>query len=188
MIWHQETELPPVGLIVIPGGFSYGDYLRPGAMAAHAPIMPALRRAASRGVQILGICNGFQILTEAGLLPGGLIPNAGLKFVSRTVRLRVEAVSGPYGRVYQPGRRLSLPVAHGGGNYVADTTTLSRLEGEGQILLRYADGDNPNGSLNDIAGIVDRSGRILGLMPHPECAVEPVHTSTDGLALFQKAL
>jgi len=191
MVWHRETELPEVDLIVVPGGFSYGDYLRSGAMAAHSPIMRAVRQHAERGVAVLGICNGFQILTETGLLPGALMRNADLKFVSRTVSLQVENPDSPFTHHYGRDQVLRLPVAHHDGNYFADPATLERLEGDGLVAFRYAatDGaqppDNPNGSINDIAGIFNPDRTVLGLMPHPERAADPALDGTDGLALFE---
>lgn len=192
MIWHQDTELPPLDLIFLPGGFSYGDYLRCGAIAAHSPVMREVVTAAKRGVAVLGVCNGFHLLTESGLLPGALIRNAGLKFVCRNVHLRVERTDSLYARHYDKGQVLSVPVAHGDGNYVADPEILARLQGEDRIAFRYCLPDgainlhaNPNGSAGNIAGIYNETGRVLGMMPHPERAVEPVLGSTDGLALFQ---
>ena len=183
MVWHRETELPAgTSLIALPGGFSYGDYLRCGAVAARSPIMRAVAEAAARGVPVLGVCNGFQVLTEAGLLPGALIRNARLRFVCREVELIVERAAPPFTSGYPPGRRIALPVAHHDGNYVADDATLDRLEGDGRVAFRYA--TPTNGSARDIAGIVSESGTVLGLMPHPERAVEAAHTSTDGAALF----
>jgi phosphoribosylformylglycinamidine synthase subunit PurQ / glutaminase len=191
IVWHRDTVLPAVDLIVIPGGFSYGDYLRTGAIAAHSPIMAEVKRAAARGVHVLGICNGFQILTEAGLLPGVLLRNAGLKFVCRDVTLRVETSNSPFTRAYNAGQLLRVPVAHGDGNYFADADTVKRLEDDDRIVFRYhaANGElasyaNPNGSLKAIAGILDDTRRILGLMPHPENAVEPLLGSSDGRGLF----
>jgi phosphoribosylformylglycinamidine synthase len=191
IVWHRDTALPAVDLIVIPGGFSYGDYLRTGAIAAHSPIMGEVKRAAGRGVHVLGICNGFQILTETGLLPGVLLRNADLKFVCRDVTLRVETSNSPFTRAYNAGQRLRVPVAHGDGNYFADDDTMKRLADEDRIAFRYcaADGEvddaaNPNGSRAGIAGILDDSRRVLGLMPHPENAVEPLLGSTDGRGLF----
>ena len=190
--WHRETELPAgLDLVVLPGGFSHGDYLRCGAMAARSPIMPALRRFAERGGHVLGVCNGFQILTEAGMLPGALLRNATLRFLARDCWLRVERADTPYTRHYQRGQIFRAPMAHGDGNYYADAATLDRLEGEGQILFRYATpaGEllpqaNPNGSARSIAGIASVDGRIAGLMPHPEDLVEPLLGGTDGLPLF----
>jgi phosphoribosylformylglycinamidine synthase len=189
MVWHRDTALPDVDLVVLPGGFSYGDYLRSGAMAAQSPIMPAVREAAARGVAVLGICNGFQILTEAGLLPGALLPNAGTKFLCRTVAMRVETSESPFTRGYNAGQTISVPIAHHDGCYFADAEEIARLEGEGRVAFRYvADGDgrgNPNGSVSDIAGVLSENRRVLGLMPHPERAFEPVHGSTDGRAMFE---
>ena len=191
LVWHRDTTLPKVDLIVIPGGFTYGDYLRTGAIAAHSPIMAEIKRAAASGVHVLGICNGFQILTEAGLLPGVLLRNAQLKFVCRDVGLRVETSSSPFTRAYNAGQILRVPVAHGDGNYFADADTVKRLEDEDRIAFRYHayNGEaesrvNPNGSLAAIAGVLDSSRRTLGLMPHPENAVEPMLGSTDGRGLF----
>jgi phosphoribosylformylglycinamidine synthase len=181
-IWHGDTDFPAVDLIVLPGGFSYGDYLRCGAMAAHSPIMGEVKRRARKGVPILGICNGFQILVESQLLPGALLRNASLKFICKRVRLTVERNDTIFTSRYKPGDVISVPVAHGDGNYVADAETLKRIEGEGQVAFRYA--DPTNGSVNDIAGITDIKGRILGLMPHPEDATDPIHGSTDGTKLF----
>ncbi len=185
MVWHSETELPPdLDLVVLPGGFSYGDYLRSGAIASQSPVMSAVRGAAREGRMILGICNGFQILTEVGLLPGALIRNAGLTFISRTLTISVERQDTPFTIAYAKGQTLQIPVAHHDGNYTADTDVLDRLEGEGQVAFRYH-GENPNGSARSIAGITDGTGRILGLMPHPERAIETVLGSTDGRGLFE---
>jgi phosphoribosylformylglycinamidine synthase subunit PurQ / glutaminase len=183
MIWHQDTKLPPLDLIFLPGGFSYGDYLRCGAIAAHSPVMREVVAAAKKGVAVLGVCNGFHLLTESGLLPGALIRNAGLKFVCRSVALTVERTDTPFAGQYQQGQTLSIPVAHGDGNYTADADTLAELQGEGRVAFRYQ--DNPNGSADNIAGIYNESGRVLGMMPHPERAVEPMLGSNDGLALFR---
>jgi phosphoribosylformylglycinamidine synthase len=188
MVWHGETDLPPVDLIVLPGGFSYGDYLRCGAMAANSPIMRSVAKAAGAGRAVLGICNGFQILTESGLLPGALMRNRSLKFVCRTVPLAAENGQSPFTRGYSGADAIRIPVAHHDGCYYADDATLDRLEGEGQIAFRYAAGSNPNGSVRDIAGILNGTGRVLGLMPHPERAVAPYHPSTDGLAMFRSLL
>ena len=190
MVWHRETELPDLDLIVVPGGFSYGDYLRCGAIGAQSPIIPALKAQAERGVAVLGICNGFQVLTETGLLPGALMRNADLKFVSRPVTLRVENPDSPFTHRYRADETVSFPVAHHDGNYFADAETLDRLEGEGLVAFRYAangDGasDNPNGSINDIAGIFNPGRSVLGLMPHPERAADPALGNTDGLAMFE---
>jgi phosphoribosylformylglycinamidine synthase I len=191
LVWHRDTELPKVDLIVIPGGFTYGDYLRTGAIAAHSPIMAEVKRAAAAGVHLLGICNGFQILTEAGLLPGVLLRNARLKFVCRDVGLRVETSNSPFTRAYNAGQLLRVPIAHGDGNYFADNDTVKRLEDDDRIAFRYhayngedEERANPNGSHAAIAGILDERRRTLGLMPHPENAVEPLLGSTDGRGLF----
>jgi phosphoribosylformylglycinamidine synthase subunit PurQ / glutaminase len=185
MVWHRDSDLPDVDLIVLPGGFSYGDYLRCGAMAAHSPIMRAVIDRVKQGARVLGICNGFQILTETQLLPGALLRNAGRRFVCRPVSLRVETTESAFTRAYAPGSVIRVPVAHGEGNYTADPETLTRLEGEGRVVFRYVDGTNPNGSVNDIAGIMDTTGRVMGLMPHPERASEAIHGSTDGQGLFK---
>jgi len=185
-VWHADTTLPDgVDLVVLPGGFSYGDYLRSGAIAARAPIMAAVRRHAQRGGLVLGICNGFQILTEAGLLPGALMRNAGLTFVCREVKLAVERTDTPFTRQYQAGQVIRCPVAHHDGNYFADAATLDRLEGEGQVVFRYAEGSNPNGSARDIAGICSANRKVLGLMPHPENLVEEIAGGIDGRAMFE---
>ena len=185
-IWHQATELPPLDLIGVPGGFSYGDYLRCGAMAARSPVMREVARRARDGVAVIGICNGFQILTEAGLLPGALIRNAGLRFVCRLAELEVATRESIYTRAYAENARPRLPVAHHDGNYVIDADGLRRLEGEDRIAFRYR--DNPNGSMADVAGVLNERRNVLGLMPHPERAVEPLLGSTDGLPLFQSLL
>jgi phosphoribosylformylglycinamidine synthase len=192
MVWHQETSLPDVDLVVIPGGFSHGDYLRCGAMAAQSPVMPAIRAFAGRGGYILGVCNGFQILTEAGLLPGALLRNAGLRFLSQDCHLRVERADTPYARHYQRGQVFRAPLAHGDGNYFADPEILRALDAEGRIAFRYAAPDgtisaatNPNGSADNIAGIYSENLRILGLMPHPEDLVDPLMGGTDGKPLFE---
>ena len=183
-IWHRETELPGrLDLIALPGGFSYGDYLRAGAMAARSPVMQAVRDAAARGVAVLGVCNGFQILTEAGLLPGALMRNAGIRFVSRDVPLKVGSSRTAFTAGYEAGEEVVFPIAHHDGNYQADEETLDRLEGEGRVAFRYAAGCN--GSARDIAGIVGEGGNVLGMMPHPERAVDPAHGRTDGRRLFE---
>ena len=189
-IWHGDTDLPDCDLVVLPGGFSYGDYLRAGAIAAHAPIMHSVRDAAARGIAILGICNGFQILTETGLLPGALVRNAGLRFVCRQVDLRVEGKS-PFTAGFAWRERVRFPVAHMEGNYQTDPDTLERLEGEGHIVLRYVDdtgqateASNPNGSLASIAGLTDSTRRIFGLMPHPERVVGRELGGSDGHRFF----
>ena len=187
-VWHTETALPEADAIVIPGGFSYGDYLRCGAIAARSPIMDAVRRQAARGVPVLGVCNGFQILIEAGLLPGALMRNADLHFVCREVKLEVVAAAAPFTSAYEAGQIIRCPVAHGEGNYVADAETVKRLEGEGRVAFRYAEGTNPNGSVNDIAGIVDERGTVLGMMPHPENLVFEHQGGIDGRGLFESLL
>ena len=184
MVWHRETELPDgVDLVAIPGGFSYGDYLRSGAMAARSPVMRAVKAAADRGVSVLGVCNGFQILTEAGMLPGALMRNANLSFICRDVPLKVENSQSAFTSRYGAGEAITIPVAHHDGNYQADEVTLDRLEGEGRVAFRY--GNACNGSARDIAGIVSDSGNVLGMMPHPERMVEPAHGGTDGRRLFE---
>ncbi|WP_099558878.1 phosphoribosylformylglycinamidine synthase subunit PurQ [Hartmannibacter diazotrophicus] len=185
VVWHQETDLPDVDIIALPGGFSYGDYLRSGAIAARSPVMAAVKAAADRGVTVFGVCNGFQILTEAGLLPGALMRNAGLKFVCREVKLSVANANTCFTRAYTPGQVLRCPVAHHDGNYFADAETLARIEGEGQVVFRYAEGTNPNGSVNDIAGIVNERGNVLGMMPHPENLIEALHGGLDGRGIFE---
>jgi len=185
-VWHTETSLPSgTDLVAVPGGFSYGDYLRCGAIAGRSPIMRAIVDHANRGGLVLGVCNGFQILTEAGLLPGALMRNAGLKFVCKQVRLSVENNSTFFSRTLKKGDVVSCPVAHHDGNYFADAETLKSLEGNAQIVFRYADGTNPNGAINDIAGIMNKSGNVIGMMPHPENMIEPLHGKTDCLPLFQ---
>jgi phosphoribosylformylglycinamidine synthase len=187
MVWHRTSELPEgTDFIAIPGGFSYGDYLRSGAMAARSPIMGAVAEAAGRGVPVLGICNGFQVLTEAGLLPGALMRNAGLHFVCRPVGLKVENSQSIFTSAYQSGEEISVPVAHHDGNYQADAETLDRLEGEGRIAFRYT--GEVNGSARNIAGILNAQGNVLGMMPHPERALEPAHGNTDGRRLFEGLL
>ncbi|HKQ94600.1 MAG TPA: phosphoribosylformylglycinamidine synthase subunit PurQ [Aestuariivirgaceae bacterium] len=187
-VWHTERELPPVDLVVLPGGFSYGDYLRCGAIAARSPIMADVRAKTGTGTKVLGICNGFQILTEAGLLPGALVRNTGLRFVCRYVKLRVENTTTFFTARLKPGAILHCPVAHGEGNYVADSETLKRLEGDGRVVFRYADSSNPNGAANDIAGIVSADGNVIGMMPHPENMVEALHGRQDCRALFESLL
>jgi phosphoribosylformylglycinamidine synthase len=193
MVWHADTALPPgTDLAVIPGGFSYGDYLRCGAIAARAPIMDAVRAFAARGGLVLGVCNGFQILCESGLLPGVLMRNAQLKFICRDVYLRIERSDTPFTRGYNAGQVIRVPVAHGEGNYVADAETLTRIEDEGRVLFRYTAPDgalnpqwNVNGATNAIAGLLSAGGNVLGLMPHPENHIEAALGSTDGRGLFQ---
>ena len=191
MVWHGEAELAGLDLVVLPGGFSHGDYLRCGAMAARSPVMGAVRDFASAGGHVLGVCNGFQILTEAGLLPGALLRNASLRFLSQDCHLRVERADTAFTRHYRTGQVFRAPMAHGDGNYFADSATLDRLEGEGLVALRYASPDgavvpeaNPNGSVRSIAGILSPNGRVMGLMPHPEDLVDPLMGGTDGLPLF----
>ncbi|HWA02261.1 MAG TPA: phosphoribosylformylglycinamidine synthase subunit PurQ [Rhizomicrobium sp.] len=188
MVWHQDTELPDVDLVVIPGGFSYGDYLRCGAMASQSPIMRAVKAHAEKGGAVIGICNGFQVLTESHMLPGALVRNAGLKFVCRPVQMTVEETQSAFTRKYEKGQTVSFPVAHGEGNYVADEETLDRLEAENRVVFRYAEGDNPNGSARNIAGILNEKRNVLGLMPHPERVVDPLLGGTDGVALFQSLI
>ncbi|MEO3999069.1 phosphoribosylformylglycinamidine synthase subunit PurQ [Mesorhizobium sp. CAU 1732] len=187
-VWQTDTEIPDVDLIVIPGGFSYGDYLRCGAIAARMPVMRAVADKAAQGVMVMGVCNGFQILLEAGLLPGALMRNASLKFVCREVKLEVTNTNTAFTRAYAPGQVIRSPVAHHDGNFFADAEALARIEGEGQVVFRYAEGTNPNGSMNDIAGIVSESGNVLGLMPHPENLIEAAHGGSDGRALFEGVL
>src|SRR6266704_2597635 len=192
MVWHADTELPGnTDLVVLPGGFSYGDYLRCGAIAARAPIMHAVRAFAGRGGLVLGVCNGFQILCESGLLPGVLMRNAAIKFICRDVHLRVERSDTPFTRGYNAGQVIRVPIAHGEGNYEADEETLKRLEGEGRVLYRYctpegvvSDASNINGAAHAIAGIVNDGGNVLGMMPHPENHVDDIMGCTDGRGLF----
>ena len=184
MVWHRETELPDeLDLIAVPGGFSYGDYLRSGAMAALSPVMRAVKDAADRGVSVLGVCNGFQILTETGLLPGALMRNSSISFVCRDVPLTVENSQSIFTGRYTQGERITIPVAHHDGNYTADPDTLDRLEGEGRIVFRYS--AQTNGSARNIAGIVNQAGNVLGMMPHPERMIEPAHGGDDGRRLFE---
>lgn len=185
---HTERELPDVDLLVLPGGFSYGDHLRSGAIAARTPVMAAVRAAAERGVAVLGICNGFQVLTEAGLLPGALLNNSGVSFVCRTVSVEVTGRATPFTAGSPAGTVLRLPVAHSEGRYYADEATLKQLEDGGQVVFRYAAGHNPNGSLRDIAGVSNAAGNVVGLMPHPERALEELLGSADGLQLLQGPL
>ncbi len=183
MVWHRETELPEgLDFILVPGGFSYGDYLRCGAIAARSPIMRAVVDAASAGVPVVGVCNGFQVLCEAGLLPGALMRNERLTFVCRPERLTIANTNTRFTAAYGAERDVVYPIAHHDGNYSADEATLDRLEGEGQVVFRYR--DNPNGSARDIAGVQDARGRVLGLMPHPERAIDPAHGGEDGRGLF----
>jgi phosphoribosylformylglycinamidine synthase len=186
MVWHQDTSLPDVDLVVLPGGFSYGDYLRCGAMASQSSIMREVKAHADRGGAVLGICNGFQVLTESHLLPGALMRNAGLKFVCKPVALTVTESQSAFTRGYEKGQTVTFPVAHGEGNYFADDETLDRLEGEGRVVFRYQ--ANPNGSARDIAGILSEKRNVLGLMPHPERAVDPATGGSDGRALFKSLI
>jgi phosphoribosylformylglycinamidine synthase len=185
-IWHDSSSLGDVDAVILPGGFAYGDYLRCGAIAKFSPVMGAVRRFAAAGGLVMGICNGFQILVEAGLLPGALIRNRGLKFICREVRLHTETVNSPFTNRAQKGRILRMPIAHGEGCYFADQQTLDELEAEDRVLFRYV--GNPNGSLNDIAGIVNRQRNVMGMMPHPERASDPLLGSSDGLTVFQSVL
>lgn len=187
-VWHTETELPKVDLVVVPGGFSYGDYLRCGAIAARSPIMQDIRAKALKGLKVLGVCNGFQIITEAGLLPGVLVRNKDLRFVCRQVKLKVENNQTFFTNRMRKGAIVSCPVAHGEGNYICDPETLKMLEAENRVVFRYAEGTNPNGALNDIAGIMNQSGSVIGMMPHPENMIEPLHGRTDCRPLFESLL
>ncbi|MGK6355600.1 phosphoribosylformylglycinamidine synthase subunit PurQ [Sphingomonas sp. DT-207] len=187
MVWHGESELPAgVGLIALPGGFSYGDYLRCGAIAARSPVVKAVVEAAERGVPVIGICNGFQVLTETGLLPGALMRNSGLNFVCRNVDLTVDNSQSIFTSAYDTGETITIPVAHHDGNYFADAETLDRLEGEGRVAFRYA--DDVNGSARNIAGVINKAGNVLGMMPHPERRIEAAHGGTDGRRLFEGLL
>jgi phosphoribosylformylglycinamidine synthase subunit PurQ / glutaminase len=187
-VWHRDTDLGGADMVVLPGGFSYGDYLRAGAIARFSPVMQAVQRHAAEGGPVIGICNGFQILCEAHLLPGALMRNAGLTFISKPVDVSVENVRTPFTNAYEPGARLRLPVAHGEGRYVAGANTLRELEAEGRIVLRYVAGEDgeagPNGSVNRIAGISNAEGNVVGIMPHPERSVDPLLGSDDGLGVF----
>jgi phosphoribosylformylglycinamidine synthase len=191
MVWHGDAELPQTDLIVVPGGFSYGDYLRCGAMAAHSPVMREVVKRAKAGTPVLGICNGFQVITEAGLLPGVLMRNVSLKFVCKDVYLKVERAAAPFTAKYKVGQTVRIPIAHAEGNYFADAETMKRIEGDGRVAFRYATfhGEvtpeaNPNGALNNIAGIVSENGRVLGMMPHPERLADPLLGGSDGKAMF----
>lgn len=189
LVWHTEGNLQGYGAVFVPGGFSYGDYLRAGALAKFSPIMAEVKRLANQGYPVVGICNGFQILTEAGLLPGALLANTNLHYTCKDVFLRVERTDLPFTSAYQPGQILQLPIAHGEGRYYADEATLHQLEEGRQVVFRYVEhqgqGGNPNGSLADIAGIVNQRGNVLGMMPHPERAVEDALGSVDGRGLFE---
>ena len=191
-IWHKEQEINGYDAIILPGGFSYGDYLRTGAIARFSPVMKAVKEFAHDGGIVLGICNGFQILCEAGLLPGALLRNRDLKFVCEHVNIRVERADTPFTSGYQKGQVLSVPIAHGEGNYFCDPATAAELDSQGRVIFRYCDPSgevthesNPNGSLNNIAGITNREGNVLGMMPHPERASDPLMGSTDGLVILQ---
>jgi phosphoribosylformylglycinamidine synthase len=186
-VWHTETDLSKYDCIIVPGGFSYGDYLRCGAIAQFAPVMTALKEAAEAGKYIMGICNGFQVLTEAGLLPGALLKNKTLKFRCHAATLRVESIKNPFTQQYQLGEEINIPIAHGEGNYYCDDATLKGLQDNGQIIFRYA-GENPNGSVDDIAGISNKAGNILGMMPHPERAIHELLGSEDGKRMFTSIL
>ncbi len=186
-VWHGDAELPQgLDFIALPGGFSYGDYLRSGAMAARSPIMQAVVAAANRGVTVLGVCNGFQVLTEAGLLPGALLRNAGMNFVCREVALTVETSQSLFTTGYSAGQTITIPVAHHDGNYFADAATLERLEGDGRVAFRYA--ESVNGSARNIAGVLNEAGNVLGMMPHPERMIEAAHGGTDGRAMFESVV
>jgi len=184
MLWHEETDLSGLDAIVVPGGFSYGDYLRAGAIARFSPVMEAVARFAADGGPVLGICNGFQVLCESGLLPGALMPNEGLRFICRQVGLLVDEAQSVWTRELEPGQALSVPIKHMSGRYFVPDNILDDLEGNGQVAFRYAPGENPNGSVRDIAGVTNSAGNVLGLMPHPEHAVDPLTGSEDGLAIF----
>ncbi len=187
-VWHGETELPKVDLVVVPGGFSYGDYLRCGAIAARSPIMADVKAKALKGLKVLGVCNGFQIITEAGLLPGALVRNASLHFACREVKLAIENNTTWFTNRMAKGQVVSCPIAHGEGNYICDAETLARLEGENRVVFRYAAGTNPNGAMNDIAGIMNEAGNVIGMMPHPENMIEPIHGKQDCRPLFEGLL
>jgi phosphoribosylformylglycinamidine synthase subunit PurQ / glutaminase len=185
LVWHEDTDLTGLDGVVIPGGFSYGDYLRAGAIARFSPAMEAVGRFAGEGGPVLGICNGFQVLCEAGLLPGALLPNEGLRFICRQVALIAEDFEGPFAAEIAPGEPLSIPIKHMSGRYFADDEELDRMEAEGRVAFRYAPGENPNGSVRDVAGVLNEGGNVLGLMPHPEHAVDALTGSEDGLSLFR---
>jgi phosphoribosylformylglycinamidine synthase I len=187
LVWHEETDLDDIDVIIVPGGFSYGDYLRAGAIARFAPAMGAVAEFAAAGGPVLGICNGFQVLCEAGLLPGALLPNQSLRFVCRQVEIKVESDATVFTRECRPGDRLSVPVKHTSGRYFAPDEMLDRIEQGGQVVFRYARGHNPNGSVRDIAGVSNEAGNVVGLMPHPEHAVDALTGSSDGLRLFAAA-
>ena len=187
-VWHAETALPKVDLVVVPGGFSYGDYLRCGAIAARSPIMADVKAKALKGWKVLGVCNGFQIITEAGLLPGALVRNASLHFVCREVKLTIENNATWFTNRMAKGQVVTCPIAHGEGNYICDPETLARLEGENRVVFRYAEGTNPNGAMNDIAGITNEAGNVIGMMPHPENMIDPIHGRQDCRPLFEGLL
>lgn len=186
-VWHEETDISDLDVVIVPGGFSYGDYLRCGAIARFSPVMPCVIEHAKLGKFVLGICNGFQVLTEAGLLPGALVRNRDLHFICDRVSVKVERTNLPWTQFYSSGQVIALPIAHGEGLFYADQATLKQLEENGQVLFRY-EGDNPNGSLNNIAGICNPQGNVLGMMPHPERASDPMLGSTDGIKLFKGLL
>ena len=185
LVWHEETDLEGVDIVVVPGGFSYGDYLRAGALARFSPAMEAVAEHAAAGKPVLGICNGFQVLCEAGMLPGALLPNSGLRFLCRQVEIEVVNAQTAATTALEPGDRLSVPVKHMSGRWFAPPELLAGLEANGQIVFRYAPGQNPNGSIADVAGVANERGNVVGLMPHPEHAVDPLTGSADGLALFE---
>jgi phosphoribosylformylglycinamidine synthase len=186
-VWHGDAELPgDLDFIALPGGFSYGDYLRSGAMAAKSPVMRSVIAAADRGVPVLGVCNGFQVLTESGLLPGALMRNGSQNFICRTVELKVENSQSLFTSGYEAGETIRIPLAHHDGNYFADEDTLDRLEGEGRVAFRYV--EKVNGSRRDIAGLLNTAGNVLGMMPHPERAIDPAHGGTDGRKLFESVI
>jgi phosphoribosylformylglycinamidine synthase len=187
LVWHEETDLGKLDAIVLPGGFSYGDYLRAGAIARFAPAMEAVAEFAGGGGPVLGICNGFQVLCEAGMLPGAVLPNEGVRFICRQVGVEVASTETAFTRGLEPGERLSIPIKHMSGRYFAPEGTLDELEAEGRVAFRYAPGENPNGSARDIAGVANEAGNVVGLMPHPEHAVDPLTGSEDGLGLFAAA-
>ncbi|WP_094461968.1 phosphoribosylformylglycinamidine synthase subunit PurQ [Pannonibacter phragmitetus] len=187
-VWHTDTDIPDVDLIVIPGGFSYGDYLRAGAIAARSPVLQEVIARAARGVHVLGVCNGFQILTEAGLLPGALMRNAGLKFICKEIELETVNAKSAFSNAFRQGEVWRCPIAHHDGNYFADAETLKAIEDNGQVVFRYANGCNPNGSINDIAGVMNKAGNVLGMMPHPENLIEDLQGGTDGRKIFESLL
>ena len=188
LLWHGRTDLDGVDAVVVPGGFSYGDYLRPGAIARYSPVMTAVAAFAADGGPVLGICNGFQVLCEAGLLPGALLPNNSLRFICRQVDLTVERTTTPWTAACEAGEQLSIPSKHANGRWYSDDQTLAQIEANGQVVFRYAPGQNPNGSLADIAGVCSEQGNVVGLMPHPEHAVDLLTGSADGLKLFASVL